>query len=357
MNTNKNYNIFKNLILYTFVILLGIIFYKLQFIVILFFAAFIVASAIDPLINFLSKKMPRHAAVVIVAVIGLILIALFLVPFINILMFQTLSFLKKAPVYSAKLIAFTSQTKDTGIIETLNFLGLGKWVEYAKHIGVLPSMTQIMTFASKLGQNILSSSIDMTKNFLSSIMFVFTMAMLTLFMLVDKKYLKSKILSFFPEETKERTTEILRMISKKVGGYVISQVIVISAVFILVSLGLFLIKVEFALILGVLAAILELIPVIGPIITIVLIGLVALAQKPVLAIFALIVYGVIQWLIDNVIRPFVVSKFLKMHPLTFIFSLLAGATFFGMAGLLLAPPAVATICVLIDELYLNNVDA
>ena len=56
MNTNKNYNIFKNLILYTFVILLGIIFYKLQFIVILFFAAFIVASAIDPLINFLSKK-------------------------------------------------------------------------------------------------------------------------------------------------------------------------------------------------------------------------------------------------------------------------------------------------------------
>ena len=354
MNSIQNYNIFKNLMLYTFVILAGVLIYKLQFIAILFFAAFIVASAINPLINLLSKKMPRNVAVIAVGITGLILISIFLVPFINILIAQTLSFLKEAPSSWEKLVSFTSQTKDTGIIGVLNSFGLGKWVDYARHIGVLPDMTQIMSFASTMGQNVLSSSIDLTKNFLTSIMFIFTMAMLTLFMLIDKIYLKDKILSFFPEEKRERSSEILRIISKKVGGYVISQIIVISAVFILVSSGLFILRVEFAMILGVIAALLELIPVIGPIITTILIGLVALAQKPILAVFALIAYGIIQWLVDNIIRPFVVSKFLKMHPLTFIFSLLAGGTFLGVTGLLLAPPAVAAACVLIDELYLKS---
>jgi len=356
MSLNKNYNIFKNLLLYTFVILLGVLIYKLQFIVILFFAAFIIASAIDPLIIVLSKKIPRNIAIILVIIVGLILTALFLVPFVNILMAQTLAFLKEAPVYWEKLDSFISQTNGKGLIGLLNEFGLGKWINYANNIGVLKDMTQLMSFASTLGQNILTGSIDLTKNFLTSIMFIFTMAMLTLFMLIDKNYLKNKTLSYFPLESRERAMEILRIISKKVGGYVISQVIVLSTVFVLVSLGLFLIKVEFALILGVIAAFLELIPVIGIIITTVLIGLVALAQKPILAIFALITYGIIQWLVDNVIRPFVVSKFLKMHPLTFIFSLLAGAFFFGMAGILLAPPAVAAICVLIDELYLNKIN-
>lgn len=356
MSFSNNYNIFKNLMLFTFVILLGVFISKIQFIAILFFAAFIIASAIDPLIGILSKKMHRNAAIVTVTIAGLIIIGIFLIPIINILISQTLSFLKEAPLYLEKLSSFIAQTKDKGIIGILSSIGLGKWVDYSKHIGLLPDMQQIMSFSSKLGQNIISSSIDMTKNFLTSIMFVFTMAMLTLFMLIDKNYLKDKVLSFFPEKGRERTTEILRIISKKVGGYVISQLIVITAVFILVSLGLFLVRVEFALILGFMAAILELIPVIGPIATTVLIGLVALAQKPVLAILALVVYGIIQWLVDNVIRPFVVSKFLKMHPLTFIFSLLAGATFFGMTGLLLAPPAVAAVCVLIDELYLKKLN-
>lgn len=356
MNSSRDFSIFKNLMLFAFVMLLLLFLYKVQYIAVLFFGAFIVASAIDPLINFLSKKMPRKAALGLVAVLGLILITLFLVPFINILISQTLSFLKEAPSYWEKVNALLSRTEGKGIIGVLSSFGLSKWVAYAKSIGILPDMSQIMSFVSTLGQNILTGSIDITKNFLSSIMFIFTLAMLTLFMLIDKEYLSGKVLSFFPTEKRERAIEILGLISKKVGGYVISQLIVISAVCILVSLGLFIIKVEFALILGVLAAALELIPVVGPIATAVIIGFVALAQKSILAVFALIVYGVIQWLVDNIIRPFVVAKFLKMHPLTFIFSLFTGATFFGIAGLILAPAVVAAICVLIDELYLVKVN-
>lgn len=352
----QNYNIFKNLILFAFVVLVGVLIYKIQFIVILFFAAFIVASAVDPLINALSRKMPRKAAVIVVTITGLALIVLLLVPFINLLIVQALSFTKEAPVYWEKLYSFFSHAKHASVAGMLASLGLSKWAHYARHLGILPSMQQVVAWASNIGQNILSGSIDFTRNLISSVMFVFTLAMLTLFMLIDKEYLKSKILSFFPQEKRERTVEILHAVSVKVGGYLISQIIVISDVGVLVTLGLLLIKVKFALILGVLAAVLELIPVVGPIATAVIIGLAAVLQKPVLAVFALVLYGLIQWLVDNIIRPMVVSRFLEMHPLTFIFSLFIGAAFWGIPGIILAPAIVAAVCVLIDELYLNKLN-
>ncbi len=356
MNLSQNYNIFKNLILYTFVLLLIFFVYKIQFIAILFFGAFIIASAIDPLVKILSKKMPRKAAIAILTITGVFLIAVFLIPLINIAIAQSLSFLKDFPTYSKKILSLIFQADSKGIIGLLDSLGFHKWTSYVKNIGILPNMTQITAFISSVGQNVLTSSLDITKSFLTSIMFMFTLAMLTLFMLIDKHYLSDKLFSFFPEEKREKTISIMRIISKKVGGYVISQIIIIAAVFILVSLGLYFLKVQYALILGILAAFLELIPVIGPIITALLIGFVALAQYPLLAVFALIMYGVSQWLVDNIIRPFVVAKFLEMHPLTFIFSLFTGAAFFGIAGLILAPAIAAVICVLIDELYLKKIN-
>ena len=356
MNQTQNLNIFKNLIFYTFILLIVFLIYKIQFIVLLFFAAFIVASSIDPMITFLSRKIPRKLAVVAVAVLGLILIAVFLVPFINILVVQTLSLLKNIPEYWEKFTVMASKVKLLGLRGFLESLGLGKWIIYVQDMGILPDVSQMLSFASGLGQNILSGSIDSIKNIISSIMFVFLLAMLTLYMLIDKEYLSNKIFSFFPQEKRERAVGIMLVISKKVGGYVISQIIVITFICLFLSLGLFLIKVEFALILGFVAALLELVPFVGPLTAAVLIFLVTLAQKPILAVFALIVYGVVEWIVDNIARPVIFSRFLSMHPLTFIFSLYVGATLFGIAGVILAPAFAAVVCVLIDELYLNKIN-
>lgn len=356
MSSGNNYNLFKNLILFTFVILLGLFIFNIQFIVILFFSAFITASAIEPLVKLLSKKMPRKAAVITITILGLIIISLFLIPFINALIAQAILFIKQSPVYWEKLTVLVSQLKGKSLSRILNSFGLTKWINYARHLGILPETQQIIDFASKQGQNILSGSINFTRSFFSSIMFIFTLAMLTLFMLIDKDYLKNKILSFFPEAKRNRTVEIFKLISQKAGGYVISQLVIIFAVFLLVSTSMFILGVQFALILGVGAAFLELIPVIGPILTAIIIVLVALVQKPVIAVIALVLYIIIQWVVDNVIRPVVVSRFLAMHPLTFIFSLFVGATFLGIPGLILAPAFVAVVCVLIDELYLNKIN-
>jgi len=356
MHLSNDYTIFKNLIFYTFVLILAVFIYQIQSIVILFFGAFILASAIDPLIKIMSKKMPRKAALALFAIIGAVIIMIFLVPFINIIAEETNAFLKDFPKYSQNISSLASNGKSESIVRILKSPVISKWMDYAKNMGIIPEMKQITSFFSNIAKYLVSNSLDFTKNFLTSVMFVFTLAMLTLFMLVDKNYLAAKFFSFFPENIRGKATEISKSISKKAGGYVLSQLIIITAISLLVSIGLSVLKIKYALIIGMIAGILELIPVIGPMITAILIILAALVQKPVLIIFGLLLYGAIQWGVDNILRPYVMSKFLEMHPLTFIFSLFIGGTFWGITGLILAPAIAAVVCVLIDELYLSKVN-
>ncbi|OGI04705.1 MAG: hypothetical protein A2Y25_08005 [Candidatus Melainabacteria bacterium GWF2_37_15] len=336
----NNYNIFKNLILYTFVVLLVFFLYKIQQLLIVFFAGFILASAIDPLVEGLSKKIPRKYSLIVVCGGLLLTLLLFFIPFLNIFIQQILLFLERVPVYWEEIKNYT--------------LGIDKWIASIEQAGILPNVSQIMSFASSLGQNIITGSIGLTKNFLTAIAFLLTTITVTLYMLIDKKQLTEKSLRLFPPAIREKTKEIFCIISKKVGGYVVSQVIIIFVLGLLVSVGLALIGVEFSLILGSLAAVLELIPIVGPIIAAVIIVLVALAQQPILAIWALVVYLVVEWLVDNFVRPFVFGKFLNIHPLTLILALFVGVMFFGVPGLILAPAGAAVVSVLIEEIYIKN---
>jgi len=353
MNVDNKYAIFKNLMLFTLVIFVIFLVFKLQTVVLLFFSAYIIASAINPVVEFFAKKMQRAFAVAITLLIFAVITGVIFLPLTNLLIAQTLALLKNAPVYWEKITEISTNTGS--LTNFAHSTGISKWMALAEKIGVLPEISKIMEVASTVGQNILSGSIDFTRNFFTSIMLLFTMIILCLFMLADKNYLRDKALSYFPKDMREKAARILKIISQKVGGYVISQFAVVTAIFILLGLGLYLVKIDFALVLALVGAFLELIPVIGPAITGILIVLAALAQKPILALFGLAVYVLVQWVVDNLIRPVIVAKFLKMHPLTFIFSLLAGAYLYGIVGLLLAPPFIAAICVIIDELYLNKV--
>jgi len=354
MNLDEKYGIFKNLMLFTFVIFTLFLLYQLKTVALLFFSAFIIASAINPVVEFLAKKMKRGFALALTLLAFVVITSVILLPLINLLMVQTVSLLKNAPVYWEKITEIYTNTGS--LTKLIHSFGLNKWVDFVEKIGVIPDISKVMSVASTLGQNILSGSIDFTKNFFTSLMLLFTLVILCLFMLGDKKYLSEKTLSYFPKEMREKAARILKMISQKVGGYVISQFAVVTAIFFLLGLGLYIVKIDFALVLALIGSVLELIPVIGPAITGIIIVLAALAQKPILALFGLAVYILVQWIVDNLIRPVIVAKFLKMHPLTFIFSLLAGAYLYGIVGLLLAPPFIAAICVIIDELYLNKIN-
>lgn len=360
MDTAKNWNIFKNLVLYTFVVLVGLFLYKIQDILILFFAAFIVASAIDPLVEFLSKKIPRKISLLIVLVLLLAVVLGILVPFLSIFLKRVLLFLNKLPAYWETIRVYLevaySKFELMGVKGAVKSLGLSKWIEPFQTMGVLPDLSQVMSFASSLGQSIVAGSIGLTAGFLSAVAFFIAMTIITVYMLMDKVYLKEKLLSLFPQEFREKTANIMGIISHKVGGYVVSQIVIVLTLGLLLTLGFAWLGIEFSLVLAWLAAIMELIPVVGPLIAGITIVLVAFAQKPILALWAILVYWVVEWVVDTFVRPIVFGKFLNIHPLTLIFSFFVGVMLFGIPGLILAPAAAAVVSVLVDELYIKRIN-
>jgi len=308
-------------------------------VLLLLFASFVVASALFPFVDWLSKKMPRGLAVFLIFVIGVVVILTIFIPFVTIIISQTQEFVRKVPTYWQALIDF---------LENMEIL--------AGDSGFIPDYSQITSNITKLGQEVVSKSIGFTLNLFSGLAAAFTLAVIVLFLLLDKETLKRGCIKLFPPDYREQAEHITETISKKVGGYVRGQLLLMLAVGLLTAIGLRLVGIEFALLLGIVAGILEIVPIIGPIIASVPGVLVGLAQDPILGLWALLVYIIVQRIENHFLTPLILGKFLEMHPLIIIVAILIAASTLGVFGVILSPPLAAVIYVLVQELYLKKIE-
>jgi predicted PurR-regulated permease PerM len=106
-----------------------------------------------------------------------------------------------------------------------------------------------------------------------------------------------------------------------------------------------------ALVLGLVAGIMEIIPFLGPIISTVPALLLAVGKGGMTPLWVLIAYLAVQALENNVIIPFIMARGLKLHPLAVIFSMLLCVAAFGVLGVLVAAPLVAIVSIVHTELY------
>ena len=129
-----------------------------------------------------------------------------------------------------------------------------------------------------------------------------------------------------------------------------------STVAIFTAIGLMTLKVEYAVLLGLVAGLLDIVPIVGPTLALILGLLFALPQGWLVVIGVVIVYLAAQWISNNFIRPFVFGKFLDLHPIIIIFAFLIAAQFLGVWGVILSPAIAALLLTLFDELYLKTIN-
>ena len=179
---------------------------------------------------------------------------------------------------------------------------------------------------------------------------------MTFYMCFDTNNMKENLSKLFPENLKLKAKNILESIIDKVGGYVFAQLIAMLFVGMVTSLGLLIIGHPHPVSLGFFTFILDIIPAIGPAIAILL--CVATAASGGIWYMALVaVICIIAQLLQNqLVRPYILGKFMNMHPLIIILSLLIGAKFLGIWGVILAPAIASVIIVLIDELYIKTIN-
>ncbi len=308
-------------------------------VILLVFASFVIASALLPAVDAMSKKIPRWLAVTLVFLIGLVILATIFIPFFAVLVKQANGLMNSLPNYWVSAEQYILKFR-------ISLQG------YA----FLPNTEQIMASMAQFGENLVSQSINITINFFTGIIAVFTLSTIVLFLLLDKNSLKKGLLKFFPVEKREKVECIFSNISKRVGGYVRGQLLVMLAVGVLTAIVLTMLKIPYASLLGLVAGLFEIIPIIGPILSAVPAVIIALAINPILALVVIIAYLVIQRLESSLISPFILGKFLDMPPLVIVVVLLLAAMILGVAGVILSPAIAAAGYVLVQELYLNRIN-
>jgi len=120
-------------------------------------------------------------------------------------------------------------------------------------------------------------------------------------------------------------------------------------IFILTYVVLLLLGVKFALVLALIAGILELIPFVGPIISAVPAIIIAFSQSPLLAVLVVILYFVVQQLENNILVPKIMQKAVGLNPIITIVVILIGAKLSGIMGAILAVPVATVVSMLLSD--------
>jgi predicted PurR-regulated permease PerM len=212
------------------------------------------------------------------------------------------------------------------------------------------AITSAASFSADLAKRILQAAFG----FASSIVELVVVPVLAYYFLKDWSLLKDKIVSLFTVESRERVRKIIEEMSLVISAYIRGQVIISIIIGIFVFSGMYLLGVDYPLVLGLLAACTESIPIIGPIVGSVPAIMLAYLISPTLAFKVIIFYILVQFIENQIVVPNIMGHTIDLHPVVIIISLLIGGQLWGIIGMMLAVPAAALLRVLIKQLWITN---
>jgi predicted PurR-regulated permease PerM len=166
------------------------------------------------------------------------------------------------------------------------------------------------------------------------------------FFLKDARTLYGRLLSNFTEEDqRSRVAHFLRDVSAALAAYIRAQITACLLIGLVVGGGLGLLGAPYSLVFGVMAGLLEFIPIVGPAIVALLAALVASFVSWRLVAIVLAFLGLLRLVHDYIIYPRLISHSIELHPIVIILAVLCGAELGGVIGVFLSVPAVALLIV------------
>ena len=175
------------------------------------------------------------------------------------------------------------------------------------------------------------------------------------FVAVDARTYQDGLMHLFPHEARPRAREVLSETAVMLRRWLLTQFIGMLLVGVLTTVVLLLLGIESALALGIIAGILEFIPIAGPVIASVPAIAMGFLDGPEKAIYVALAYVVIQQFEANLLYPLLMKKGLELPPVLTIFTQGVMAIVFGFLGLLVAVPMLAAVIVPIKLLYVRDV--
>ncbi len=297
------------------------------------------AMALNPAVEWLmAHGIARRGVAVAIAYVGTLLaIVLLGASFVPILVDQVNNFVDAVPGYLDDL------TRGRG---RLGFL------ERDYHLVDRVREAIADGGASKV-LGISGTAVAVTKSVVSAVVAVITIAFLTLFMLLEGPAWVERGYSLIPEHAQPRWRNVGGQIYRTVGGYVTGNLAISLIAGVVSTLVLLVVGVPYAVALGLVVAILDLIPLAGATIAAILVTTVAFLDSPTAGVIILVFFVVYQQLENHVLQPIVYGRTVQLSPLAVLIAVLIGAQLAGVVGALAAIPVAGTIQVLLVD-YLHH---
>jgi predicted PurR-regulated permease PerM len=309
-------------------------------VVLLFFFALLLASALEPLVAQLRDRLPvaRGAALLLVYG-GFLAIVLVIVLLIVPGALNQVGDLSDALPAALRRAKDTSQSLQPDALRT----SLGAIIDAASKAlkpGPAPGAGQVVSEGLAVGNAVVSALTIMT---------------LVYFWMTERARLQRYVLSFVRPERRGGTREAWNEVELRLGHWVRGQLTLMAALAVMTGVAYSLLGLPSALLLALIAGIAEAVPIVGPALGVGPAVLVALAIKPEVLPLVVIAYIVIQLIESNVLVPIVMRNAIGVSPLLIIMSLLVGAALGGFFGALVAVPIVAGFEAVLERLQDRDV--
>ncbi len=310
------------------------ILYAGQDIIIPLVFAGMISILLNPVVLFLCrKKIPRVIAILLSLIVTMLAIAAIFYFFIS----QISMFSESFPLFKQKFLLFFNDA-ERWISQTFN---VSKW-----------KVDAWVTKTQKQGMDNGTEVIGRTVGTISQVLTTFVIMPVYIFMMIFYKPLLMEFISkLFPKEHHAVVVEVLKETKGLIQSYLVGLLIEGILVAILNSIALLVLGIPYAILLGVIGALLNVIPYIGGVIAVALPMLLALAtREPLSALYVLIAYMIVQFIDNNFFVPRIVASKVKINALVSIIVVLVGNAIWGVPGMFLSIPLTAIIKVIFDRI-------
>jgi predicted PurR-regulated permease PerM len=191
------------------------------------------------------------------------------------------------------------------------------------------------------------TALAVTKSVLTFVVAAVTITFMTFFMLLEGPAWMERFYSLLPDGSRGRWEKVGNQIYRTIGGYVTGNLLISVIAGIASTLVLLILGVPYAVALGLLVAILDLIPLAGATLAAIIVTTVAFLHSIPAGVIVLVFFVVYQQVENHVLQPLVYSRTVRLSPLAILISVLIGAKIAGVLGALAAIPVAGTIQVLL----------
>ncbi|MDD4803167.1 MAG: AI-2E family transporter [Syntrophomonas sp.] len=202
----------------------------------------------------------------------------------------------------------------------------------------------------------LQDFVSVIYSLLSKVFIIIFAPILAFYILRDWEGISAAFLNILPPKTRHEVCSLSGQIDTVIIEFSKGYLLIAVIIGVLTGAAAFLIGVKFALLIGIISAISDLVPYFGPLLGGIPAVVLALSESPQKALYMGLAIFILQQIEANVISPRIIGDKVGMHPLLIVFALLAGGQLMGIWGMLIAVPLTASLKIIICHLYLKIVD-